>query len=325
MDRPRVSVVIPARNEAPHIEACVRSALAQNVDGGIEVIVVDGSSTDGTAARAREAGAIVIENPDRATTGALNRGLAAARGDIFVRFDAHAEMPPGYVAKCVRAFDEEAEVGNVAGWREVRGSGPWGRALGEALVSPFGVGHALIWRRPRAWEKRREVDHVPLGTFCVETLRDLGGWREDLLANEDFELDQRLRAAGKRILFDPAISSTYKPRESLTGIAGQYFRYGRWKAAVLADRPRSLRPRQLAPLALFAIAAAAVLPTPAVRPARAALGAYAAVVSTTAARSREGWRTGVVLATLHVAWGAGLVWGLGKAGLDRSREPRVSP
>src|SRR5262249_44771484 len=61
---PRVSVVIPALNEARHIEACVRSALAQEVDGGLEVIVVAGRSTDGTAALARAAGATVVENAE---------------------------------------------------------------------------------------------------------------------------------------------------------------------------------------------------------------------------------------------------------------------
>jgi succinoglycan biosynthesis protein ExoA len=322
MDRPRVSVVIPARNEAAHIEACVRSAVAQTVEGGLEVIVVDGSSTDGTAALARKAGAVVIENPDGVTTAALNRGLAAARGDILVRFDAHAEMPPGYVAKCVSAFEEEPDVGNVAGWREVRGSGPWGRALGEALVSPFGVGHALIWRRPDALARRREVEHVPLGTFSVATLREVGGWRNDLLANEDFELDQRLQAAGKRILFDPAISSVYRPRESLSGIARQYFRYGRWKAAVIVEHPRSLRPRQLAPLGLVTALIGAAAPTPAALPARIALGVYAGVVVTTGARAQERWRTAAVLTTLHLAWGTGLLCGLGKAAVDRGRRAR---
>src|SRR3954471_18849196 len=96
-DAPRVSVVVPARDEAAHIEACVRSILAQEVEGGLEVVVVDGRSSDDTAAIARAAGATVVDNPDRVIPAALNRGLAAARGEVVVRFDAHAEMPPGYV------------------------------------------------------------------------------------------------------------------------------------------------------------------------------------------------------------------------------------
>src|SRR3712207_3896815 len=97
---PRVSVVIPARNEARHIEACVRSVLAQQVDGGAEVLVVDGMSTDATAELARRAGATVIENAKQTIPAAMNAGLAAAAGEVLIRFDAHAEMAEGYVAAC---------------------------------------------------------------------------------------------------------------------------------------------------------------------------------------------------------------------------------
>jgi glycosyltransferase involved in cell wall biosynthesis len=307
----RVSVVIPTLNESAHIEACLRSVLAQEVPGGLEVLVVDGLSSDGTGELAEQLGARVIRNENRGIPGALNLGLAEAQGEIVVRFDGHAEMPPGYVQACVRALEEEEAAASVGGWREARGAGPWGRALSAALASPFGVGHPLIWRRPRD-PARREVEHVPLGCFRVETLRAVGGWREDLLSNEDFELDHRLRAAGGRVVFDPEIWSIYRPRESLGAIARQYWRYGNWKARVLVDSPRSLRPRQLAPPALLATAALSVLPTPLRRPARAALGAYGGVLAAIAARSQAGWRTAPVLAAMHGAWGCGLVAGLAR-------------
>src|SRR5215207_2873499 len=63
----RVSVVVPARNEAAEIQACIRSILEQQVEAELEVIVVDGSSTDGTAELARAAGAAVVPNPERTT------------------------------------------------------------------------------------------------------------------------------------------------------------------------------------------------------------------------------------------------------------------
>jgi succinoglycan biosynthesis protein ExoA len=307
---PRVSVVIPALNEAAYIERCVRSVVEQEAPGGLEVIVVDGSSSDGTAELARAAGAVVLENPQRAIPSALNRGLEAASGEVVVRFDAHAEMPPGYVVACLRALDEEGGAASVGGWREARGQGPWGRALGSALASPLGVGHSLIWRRPANGDGRRDVEHVPLGCFHMQALEGVGGWREDLFANEDFELDYRLRAKGGRIVFDPSIWSVYRPRESLQAIAGQYWRYGRSKAIVLRETPRSLQPRQLAPPALLAAAALAVVPNPAATLARLLLGSYGLALAGTAARSSAGWRTAPVLATMHLAWGAGVVFGL---------------
>jgi succinoglycan biosynthesis protein ExoA len=313
MSHPRISVVVPALNEAPHIDACVRSILAQEVNGGFEVIVIDGRSSDETAERARAAGAMVVENGTPGISASLNAGLVAARGDIVVRFDAHAEMPSGYLAACLRALEEEAGAASVGGWREVRGRGPWGRALGAALSTPLGVGHASIWRRPGAGDERRDVEHVPLGCFRAEVLRRLGGWREDILTNEDYELDHRLRSQGGRIVFDPAIWSVYRPRESLGAIARQYWRYGCWKAVVMVDSPSSIRPRQLVAPALVAGSALALTPGRQGTRARRALVAYGACLAVAAIRSSGGWRTIPVMATIHFAWGAGLIRSLPRA------------
>ncbi len=298
-----VSVVIPAREEARHIECCIRSALAQDVDCPVEVIVADGHSRDDTAARARRLGVTVLDNARQSIPAGLNLGLAAARGEILVRFDAHAEMPPGYLRACLRGLREEPGTANIGGWIKPIGAGPWGRALAAALASPVGVGNARIWRPPHPAEHRRDVSTVPFGCFRTATLRAAGGWREDLLANEDFELNHRLRMRHGRVVFDPAVWSIYRPRDTLTAIARQYWRYGRWKAVVLHEAPESLKSRQLAPIGLFAAAASA----PFLRAGRVALAAYGALVAVGSVHSRGGWRTAPVLMTLHLVWGAGLI------------------
>jgi succinoglycan biosynthesis protein ExoA len=307
---PRVSVIVPARNEARHIEDCLRSIFAQCVDGGMEVIVADGGSSDATAALARSLGAAVVENRNGNTPAGLNAALAAARGEIVVRFDAHGRMPPGYVEASVRALDEEQGAVGIGGWLEVEATGPWGRAIGAALASRFGIGNARSWGAPRAGQPRVDVDTVPFGCWPAEVLRSARGWDERFVRNQDYELNYRLRKAGGRIVFDPAVWSYYRPRESIRALARQYWDYGRFKALTVATSPRSLRPRQVAPVALLGTATAAVLPTRAARVARVALGGYALVLAFVAARSRTGWRTGVVLGTIHGVWGAGLLAGL---------------
>jgi succinoglycan biosynthesis protein ExoA len=325
LDSPRVSVIIPARDEAAHIERCVRSVLAQEFEGSLEVLVVDGASTDGTGTIARAAGATVVENPERVIPTGLNRGLAAAGGDVVLRFDAHGAMPKGYVASCLRALEATDGPAIVGGWCEVRAAGPWGRALGEALASRIGIGNARLWRRPSPGSGQREVDTVHFGCFRREVVEALGGWREDMLANEDFELGYRVRASGGKVVFDPAIWSVYHPRESLSAIARQFLNYGRWKAEVVAVAPRSLRARQLAPPALLATCVVAAAPSPLALPARTALAAYAATIAGRAARSEAGWRLGVVLATMHVTWGVGLLGGLPAAAARRVRRSSSQP
>lgn len=88
--RPVVTAVVPARNEASRIGAVVRE-LRRHVD---EVVVVDDASDDGTGAAAAEAGARVVANAERlGYVGAIQRGFAAATGDVVITVDADGEMP----------------------------------------------------------------------------------------------------------------------------------------------------------------------------------------------------------------------------------------
>jgi succinoglycan biosynthesis protein ExoA len=314
-------VIVPARNEAANIDACVRSILAQDVPGGMEVIVADGRSADGTARLARAAGATVVNNPKGITPAALNAALAAAAGEVIIRFDGHAEMPPGYIAACLSALEEEDGAVGVGGWSKIEPRGPWGRATGAALASRFGVGNSRLRRPPRPGEGRVDVDTFAFGCWPAEALRAAGGWDERFVRNQDFELNYRLRRAGGRLVFDPAIWFVYRPRESLTAIARQYWDYGRFKAVLISTAPASLRPRQLAPLALVATAATAVPPSRLARPARLAMAAYGAVLAGVTVRSHGGWRTLPVLAAMHATWGTGLLFGL--AALARRRVTRA--
>src|SRR5580704_670992 len=94
---PWVSVIVPCRNEVRFITRCLESIRAADYPAGrVEVIVADGMSEDGTRQilagyAARDARVRWIDNPERITPVGLNRAIDAARGEVILRLDAHAE------------------------------------------------------------------------------------------------------------------------------------------------------------------------------------------------------------------------------------------
>jgi succinoglycan biosynthesis protein ExoA len=241
-----VTVVVPARNEEDGIGECLRSILAQDHDR-LQVLVVDGRSEDGTRAAIDEAAGgddrvEVLDNPQRTIPHALNVALQEARGRWLVRVDAHSTVPSGYVSRAV-AHLRSGRWGGVGGRKDAVATTPAGKAIAVVLGSPLGVGGSLYHHG----REMRPVDHIPFGAYPTALLEAIGGWDERMLANEDFELDHRLRLAGHELLFDPELRIAWRSRQSLGDLFGQYRRYGRGKALVALKHPGSLRVRHMAP------------------------------------------------------------------------------
>ena len=272
---PPVSVIVPAGSAEATLADALDAILAQDYAGPVEIVVADGSDTPavGELLRRRFPGVRVARNPEQTIPCALNHALRAARHGIVARCDARAAFPPGYLARAVAALGRTGAV-NVGGRIHAVGVSFFERAVALTTSTPLGAGDA----RYRIGGAEGPVDTVYPGVFRREAVEAAGGWDETLLANEDYELNWRLRERGGTVWFDPALTVHYRPLGSLGAVARQYFRYGRWKRAMLRRHPRSLRARQLAPpLLLAALAASAVLG------AVAAFGAPAALAPALAA------------------------------------------
>jgi succinoglycan biosynthesis protein ExoA len=316
MEEELVSVVVPCRNEQLHIGPCLDSILAQN-EANLQVIVVD-SSDDGTpeviSEYARKDPRVeLLMNSRGSIPEALNAGLAAARGRWLVRVDAHSTVPPNYVTEAVKLL-RSGDWGGVGGRKEAIGVTPAGHAIAAALSSPFGVGDSMY----HYGTMPKEVDHVPFGAYPVALVRELGGWDETILTNEDYEFDYRLRQRGHKLLFDPGLTIGWQCRQSVAELFRQYRRYGRGKASVVRLHPRSVRLRHLAPPALTTVlVCAAVVGLRRPRIALWSLLPYASVITlgTATAAGKTEDRGGlaflpVVFPTMHTAWGLGFWEGL---------------
>jgi glycosyltransferase involved in cell wall biosynthesis len=248
-----VSIVVPCRNEAGYIDAFVQSALAQQLEEGqsLELVIADGASDDGTAQQlaawqAREPRLCVIDNPQRITSAALNRAIAASSGEVVVRMDVHTQYAPDYVAQCVRALRDTGATCVGGAWRPSGGS-----AIARAFESRFGSGGAAS----RRVDYSGEVDTVYLGAWKREDLLRLGGFDEALVRNQDDELNLRIVRSGGKVWQSAAIHSWYTPRNSFAALFRQFHQYGYWKVPVIRKHRLPASPRHLVPFAFVALLA----------------------------------------------------------------------
>lgn len=241
---PSASLVIPCRNEAAHIEKCLRDVLAfESPAGGFEVIVADGMSADGTREIIERIAAgdpriTLIDNPRRNASAAMNEGIQVARADIVVRLDAHTEYAPDYLVRCLEVM-RQTGADNVGGPALTRSTSYMHRAIAAAYHSRFAVGNA-VFHQP---DYEGPADTVPYGCFRKSLLVELGLFDEALIRNQDDELNLRIIRAGGKIWQSPSIRSWYSPRSSLKALFQQYFQYGYWKVLVIRKHriPASLR------------------------------------------------------------------------------------
>lgn len=319
----RVSVISPVLNERRHLPTLVDCIEAQTLPP-FEAIFADGGSDDGTrewletAARSRP-WMHLVANPDRIVSAGLNRAVAAASGDVVARMDGHAWYPPDYLERLVEVLATHSQVVGVGGAMSVRGKGRWGKAIAAVLDHPIGLGGAPH----RATTRRGMTYHVGHGTYRRAALLTVGGFDASFAANEDFELDQRLRRGGGAIWLEPSAWFISFARETPRALATQMWRYGYYKARTLWKHPRSLRVRHLAPPALIVgLTALATLSTR--RAGQVGLTYLTAAGTagglTARAAGASPWRAGLLVPLVHLAWGAGLL-----AGLMSHRRARHEP
>jgi len=192
---PRISIVIPTLNEAECLPQTLKS-----LDGAeyLEVIVVDGGSSDGTDKLARAAEARLVQVPAQRAH-QLNQGAAVATGDIVLFLHADTQLPDQFDQHVRTAM---ARPGIVAGAFLLHIEGP-GRAL---RLIEWGTNLRSRWRQ------------LPYGDQALflrrDTFRQLGGFREWPIM-EDYEFAQRLRRVGRIAIVPAAVRTSARRWQKL--------------------------------------------------------------------------------------------------------------
>ena len=326
-----VTVIMPVYNEDKRIEGALLSVLSNCLPGGFEVLVVDGMSHDRTrdivARIARSEPRLrLLDNPERTVPHAMNLGIRAARGNVIVRVDGHAEVTADFLMCCVEELDAHPECGCVGGAIEYVPEGRHADAISMAMASTFGVGNAAF----RLGGREGYVDTLAFGAYRKASLEAIGLFDEDLVRNQDDELNFRLRRAGQRIWLSSRIRSRYYARSTYPALYRQFYQYGYWKVLVNRKHGVVTTFRQLIPPA-FLVGLGALAVASFVAPTSAWLLAVVAVVYLVCAIGFALRKSGdlrrvphVVLAfaALHFGYGLGYMEGILHFHL-LGREPRV--
>ncbi len=313
---PRVSVVMPVRNEGKHLAESLGSVLDQDYPGVFDVVLAVAASTDNTASVAASLAAqdprvSLVTNPTGTTPDGLNAAIEASDGQVVARVDAHGALPADYLRVAVTIL-RDSDAANVGGRALPEGIDKTQKAIALAMGSALGMGAA----RFRVGGEPGPADTVFPGVFRREWIEHVGGFNSAYGRAQDWEMNLRIRQAGGVVWFSPLICVTYRPRSSLRALAGQFYSTGQWRRRLSQEHSDALSLRYLAPPAVTALVALGAAGATLWWPLGVFPLGYAAAVALGGGVISRGHppavrvRVPAVLATMHLSWGAGFIVGL---------------
>ncbi len=224
------SVVVPARNAARTIGACLQGLLEQSVSRDrYEVIVVDDGSADGTDQVVERSGVTLIAQSGQGAAAARNRGASVAQGDILLFTDADCVPEANWVAEMARSFEDQEVVG-VKGVYRTR----------QTRFIPRFV-QCEYEERYERMAKQRWIDFID--TYSAGYRREVflaGGGFDTRYPNpsvEDQEFSFRLAERGHKMVFNPRAVVYHEHPQTLAAYFRRKFNIGYWKVKVLRRHP----------------------------------------------------------------------------------------
>jgi cellulose synthase/poly-beta-1,6-N-acetylglucosamine synthase-like glycosyltransferase len=215
---PEFSIIIPVRNEARTLRACLEALQGQTIARKrFEIIVVDDGSSDDSPKIAGGCADRLIRLGKEGAAAARNRGFAAATGSVIVFLDADCVPAPDWLER-MTAFLVDPQIGGTVG-RFVSDQRSWVARMVQLELD----------RRYSRLERFRDIDFVNTATcaFRREVLPD-PPFDETFGKLEDLELSFRLAGAGVRMRYVADAVVRHHHPESIVSYALRRFRYGRF-------------------------------------------------------------------------------------------------
>lgn len=266
MSSPRISIILPVRNEARSIGRLLDQLLDQTYPANCyEILVADGRSTDRTRelvqSKARESAAPIriIDNAGIRSGAGRNAGVAASTGEIILFIDGHCEIPSPRLLEDTVLLMEETGADCLCRPQPLIAFSPTGtgRIIADARASTLGHGRdSLIYDMAHAGFVHPASSGA---TYRRELFDHLGPYDESFDACEDVEFNTRVANAGYKAYTDPRVAVYYEPRRSFSGLFRQMMRYGAGRVRLARKHPASASLSQWAPAVLLGILGIGVL------------------------------------------------------------------
>jgi GT2 family glycosyltransferase len=253
---PLVSVIVVNYNGADALAWCLEALTADTGEASAEVLVVDNASSDGSdsiaeAAAERHDSVRLLRSPtNRGYAGAVNLGLAEARGTYVAVLNMDVVVSPGWLDPLVSFLEATPAAGAVCPLIVLESDPGRINAAGQDVhVTGLGFNRLLEQPRERAGAAPSQVSGLHGAAFLVrrEDLEAIGGWDESgFLYHEDVELSWLLRLAGREIYCVPA--STVSHDYHLTMFPHKLFLLERNRWSMLLANTRPVTRLALSPL-----------------------------------------------------------------------------
>ncbi|MCX8176879.1 MAG: glycosyltransferase [Candidatus Bathyarchaeota archaeon] len=229
---PKVSIVIPVKNGADQIKDLLDSLLKIDYDENkLEIIVVDGKSTDATREIAQRYPVKIVTEENPGINGARNTGVKLSSGEIIAFTDYDCVVPINWVKSIVREFHDPS-VGCVGGSVSRYLENFLSRYADESLIPVM-----RMFRRRIAIDRIHLPFSYPMGcNFAVRkaAIEKAGLFDERFTCGfDELEFVERICKKGYKLVLTPDVIVRHKHRQSLLGLLEQTFRYGKGGGVLL--------------------------------------------------------------------------------------------
>jgi len=228
LKQPLVSVIIPTRNSEATIEKCLKSLMEQS-HRNLEIFVVDNYSSDRTRQIAKKYGAkIYLKGPERGVQ--VNFGVEKARGKYIYRVDSDFVLQLDVIREAVESCEK-------CGYDAI-------------LIHNTSDPTVSFWARVRKAERdcyKNDELNVAARFWKKEVFLAVGGFDENLVAGDDYDLQNRLLKSGFKIGRINAGETHIGEPRTLAEVVRKHYYYGKNMGSFIRKDPRKAL-RQLSPL-----------------------------------------------------------------------------